>query len=108
MAGNAIHKSMFQVAGAPIVLSQFDCDEHQDALDENVLAGGPDVPDGLLGVALTPQIVGGADAAGLDGPEIDPTDDGWIAVLADEGTKGRKIDQVIDNEHVGCFSGHGR
>ena len=108
MAGNAIDKSMLQVAGAPIVLSQFDCDEHQDALDENVLAGGPDVPDGLLGIALTPQIVGSAGAAGLDGPEIDPTDDGWIALVADKGTKGWKLDQVIDNEHVSYSSGHGR
>src|SRR5690242_2303122 len=104
MAGNAIDKSMLQAAGAPIVFSQFNCNEYQDAVNKDMLAGGPDMPDGLLGIALTAQIVRLAAAAGLDGPEIDPGDDRWIAVLPREGTEGRKIVRAIDDEHVGSFS----
>jgi len=107
MASNAIDKSMLQAAGAPIVFSQFDCDKYQVALNKNMLAGGPDMPDGLLGIALTSQIVGLAAAAGLDGPEIDPGDNRWIAVLTSEGTEGRKIVKAIDDEHIGSFNGHG-
>jgi hypothetical protein len=107
MAGNAIDKSILQAAGAPIVFSQFDCDEYQDALNKNMLAGGPDMPDGLIGIALTLQIVRLAAAARLDGPEIDPGNDRWIVVLTSEGTKGRQLVKAIDDEHVGSFSGHG-
>ena len=46
-------------------------------------------------------------AAGLDGPEVDPGDNRWIAVLTGEGTKGRKIVKAINDEHVGSFSGDG-
>ncbi len=106
MAGNAIDKSILQAAGAPIVFSQFDCDEYQDALNKNMLAGGPDMPDGLVGIALTLQIVRLAAAAGFDGPEIDPGNNGWIIVLTSEGTKRRKLVKAIDDEHVGSFSGH--
>ena len=107
MAGNAIDKSILQAAGAPIVFSQFNCDEYQDALNKDMLAGGADMPDSLVGIALTLQIVRLAAAAGLDGPEIDPGNDGWIIVLTSEGTKGRKLVKAIDDEHVGRFSGHG-
>jgi hypothetical protein len=106
VAGNAIHKSMLQAAGSPIALPQFDGNEHQDTLDKNWLAGGSDMPDGLLGIPLAPQIVGFAAAAGLHGPEIDPGDHGRIAVLAGEGAKCRKIAKAIDNERIGSFSGH--
>jgi hypothetical protein len=107
MAGNAIDKSILQAAGAAVVFSQFDGDEYQDALNKNLLAGGPDMPDGLVGIALTLQIVRLAAAARLDGPEINPGDDRWIVVLAGEGTKGRQLVKAIDDEHVGSFSGHG-
>src|SRR5215470_7484213 len=107
MAGNPIDKSMLQAAGAPIVFSQFDCDEDQDALNKNRLAGGPDMPDGLVGIALTLQVVRLAAAAGFDGPEIDPGNDRWIIVLTSEGTKGRKLVKAIDGKHIGSFSGHG-
>ena len=49
---------MLQASGAPIVFPQFDCNEQQDALNKNTLAGGPDMPDRLLGIALASQIVG--------------------------------------------------
>jgi len=107
MASNAIDKTMLQASGAPVVLPQFDCNEHQDALNKNALASGPDVPDRLFGIALTSQIVGFAATAGLDGPEIDPRDRRQIAVLAGKGTKGRKIVEAIDDKHVGGFRGHG-
>ena len=107
MTGNTIDESVLQTAGAPIVVSQLDCDEHQDALNEDMLAGGPDMTDGFLGIALTSQIVGVAAAARLDGPEINPGDNRWIAVLISEGTKGRKILEAIDDEHVDSSSGHG-
>src|SRR5262249_44271096 len=107
MTGNTIDESVLQTAGAPVFFSQLDCDEHQDALDKDMLAGGPDMTNGLLGIALTSQIVGLAAAAGLDGPEIDPGDNRWIAILISEGTKGRKILKAIDDEHVGSSSGHG-
>ena len=98
---------MLQATGAPIVFPQFDCNEHQDALNKNMLAGGPDMPDRLVSIALASQIVGLATTAGLDGPEIDPGDPGRIAVWTGEGTKGRKIVKAIDDKHVGGFSGHG-
>src|SRR6266403_1781826 len=107
MAGNAIDKSILQAAGAAIVFSQFDCDEYQDALNKSTLAGGSDMPDGLVGIALTSQIVRLAAAAGLDSPEIDPGNDRWIIILTREGTKGRKLVKAIDDKHVGRFSGHG-
>ena len=107
MAGNAIDKSMLQASGAPIVFPQFDCNKDQDALNENTLAGGLDMPDRLLGIALTSQIVGFAAAAWLDGPKIDPGDRRRIAILAGKGTKGRKIVEAIDDKHVGGFRGHG-
>src|SRR6516225_4929143 len=107
MAGNAIDEAVFEAAGTPIAFSQFDCDEHQDALNKGVLARRPHMPDGLLGIALASQIVGLAAAAGLDGPKIDPGHNRWIAVLIGESTEGRKIIEAIEDEHVGSFSGHG-
>jgi hypothetical protein len=86
-------------------LAQFDCDEHQDALDKNRLTGDPDMPDGLVGIAPTSQIIGLPGAARLDSPEIDPGDNGWIVFLTGEGTKGRKIVKAIDDERVSGFSG---
>jgi len=107
MADNAIDKSMLQAARGPIVFAQLDRDKHQDALNKNMLPGGPYMPDGLVGIALTLQIVGLAAAARLDGPEIDPGHNGWIIVLTSEGAKGRKIVKAINDEHAGSFRGHG-
>ena len=104
---DAIHESMFQAAGAPITLSQLDGDEKQDAFDKNGLASGPNMPDSLLGIALTAPIVSLAAAAWLDGPEIDPVHNGRIVVPIGEGAKGRKIVRAIDDERVGSYEGHG-
>jgi hypothetical protein len=107
MADNAVDESMFQAASGPVVFAQLDCDEHQDALNKSLLPGLPDMRDGLVGVALTSQIVRFAAAARLDGPEIDPGDDGWIIGLTSEDAKGWEIVKAIDDEDAGSFSGHG-
>jgi hypothetical protein len=107
MASNAINKSMLQAAGGPIVFAQFDCDEYQDALNKDVLPRGPGVPDGLVGISLASRIVGLATAARLDGPEIDPCHNGWIIFPTRQGAKSRKVVEVIDDESVERFSGHG-
>jgi hypothetical protein len=107
MANNAINKSMLQAASGPVVFAQFDGDEYQDALNKDMLPGGPGVPNGLVGIALAPRIVGLAIAARLDGPEIDPCHNGWIIFPTREGAKSWKVVEVIDDERVGRFSGHG-
>ncbi|HLK82623.1 MAG TPA: hypothetical protein VKT99_14175 [Xanthobacteraceae bacterium] len=106
MADNPIDKSMLQAAGAPIVFAQFDCDEHQDALNKDMLPGAPDMPDGLVGIALSPPVVGFAPAARLDGPEIDPGHNGGIVRLASKGAKRWKVVKTIDDERAGSFIGH--
>jgi hypothetical protein len=107
MADNAVDKSMFQAAGGPVVFAQLDGDEHEDALNKSLLPGLPDMPDGLVGVALTLQIVRFTPAARLDGPEIDPGDDRWIIGLTSEGAKSWEIVKAIDDEDGGSLSGHG-
>jgi len=107
MAGNAIDEPLFQPAGASLLFAQLNSDEHQDAFDKNGLPGGTDVPDGLLGIALAAYIIGLDAAARLDGPEIDPGDNGRVLVLVGERAKRRKITNSIDDEHLGSFGGHG-
>jgi hypothetical protein len=107
MANNAINKPVLQAAGGPVVFAQFDCDEYQDALNKDMLPCGPSVPDGLVGIPLASRIVGLATAVRLDGPEVDPCDNGWIIVPTREGAKGWKFVKTINDERGGRFSGHG-
>jgi hypothetical protein len=98
---------MLQAASGPVVFAQFDCDEYQDALNKDMLPGGPGMPDGLVGIPLASRIVGLATAARLDGPEINPCHNGRIIFATREGAKSWKLVEVIDDERVGSFSGHG-
>ena len=107
MANNAINKSMLQAAGGPVVFAQFDGDEYQDALNEDMLPGGPGMRDGLVRIPLASRIVGFATAARLDGPEVDPCHNGWIIFPTREGAKGWKLVEAINDERVERFSGHG-
>jgi hypothetical protein len=107
MAGDAIYESVLQAAGAPVIFAQFDGHVDQYTFYENALTRGPHMPDSFVGIALATQIIGLAAVAWFDRPEIDPGDNGWIIVPAGEGTKGRKIIKVFDDEHVGGYSGHG-
>ena len=105
ISGNAIDEPLFQLAGAPIFFTQFNSDEHQDAFDKYGLPNGPDVPDGLFGVAPAARIVVLTAAARLDSPKINPGDNGWIFVLAGERAKCWKTASSIDDEYI--FGGHG-
>ena len=108
IAGNAIDEPLFQLAGASIFFTQFNSDEHQDAFNKYGLPIGPDVPDGLFGVAPAARIVGlAAAAARLDSPKINPGDNGWIFVLVGERAKCWKTASSIDDEYIGSFGGHG-
>jgi hypothetical protein len=107
MANNAINKSMFQVAGGPVVFAQFDGDEYQDALNKDMLPGGAGVRDGLVSIPLAARIVALATAARLDRPEVDPFHNGWIIFPTHEGAKGWKLVEAINDEPIGRFSGHG-
>jgi hypothetical protein len=107
MANNAVDKSVLQAAGGAVAFAQFDCDEYQDALNKDMLPGGPGMPDGFVSIPLPSGIVGLATAARLDRPEVDPCHNGWIIVPAREGAKGWELVEAIDDEGVGRFSGHG-
>jgi len=108
IAGNAIDEPLFQFAGASIFFTQFDSDEHQDAFDKYGLPNGPDVSDGLFGVAPAAHIIGlAAAAARLDSPKINPGDNGGIFIVVGERAKCRKTACSIDDEHIGSFGGHG-
>jgi hypothetical protein len=107
MANNAINKSVLQAACGAVVFAQFDCDEYQDALNKDMLPGGPGVPDGLVSIPLASRIVSLATAARLDGPEVDPRHDGWIIFPTREGAKGWKLVEAIDDKRVGRVNGHG-
>jgi hypothetical protein len=107
MAGDAIDESVLQAAGAPVIFAQFDGHVDQYAFYENALARSPHMPDSFVSIALAAQIIGFAAVARFDRPKIDPGDDGWIVVAADEGAKGWEIIKAFDDEHVGGFGGHG-
>jgi hypothetical protein len=107
MANNAINKSVLQAAGGAVVFAQLDCDEYQDALNEDMLPAGPDMPDGLVSIPLASRIVGLATAPRLDGPEVDPCHNGRIIFPTREGAKSWKLVEAIDDERVGRLSGHG-